>query len=240
MRTRARGFSPYPPGAMTPPPGGWRAAVGPIRSEVTRGHRLVRLLARAIFLVVGGRVHAARGATLPLGPCVLAVGPHRSARDAVALLLSLPAAPRIWGIGLGPAISGPLLRRLLRRTGGIVPIYRGHDFAEVQEAATAIVTAGARIVIMSEGGIAGPPDTMAEFRPGAALLAHRLGLPLVGVALVHRGRHWVAIVEPPSDLSAMTGTTPGSREELRAAITISQAMADRLDVLAFGPRDASA
>jgi hypothetical protein len=38
----------------------------------------------------------------------------------------------------------------------------------------------------------------------------------------------------------MAGTTLGSREELRAAIAISQAMADRLDVLAFGPRDASA
>lgn len=225
---------------MTPPPGGWRAAIGPIRSKVTIGHRVVRLLVRAIFVLVGGRVHAARGAALPAGPCVLAVGPHRSAFDAVALLLSLPAAPRVWGLGLGPAISGPLLRRLLRRTGGIVPIYRGHDFAEVHDAATAIAAAGARIAIMPEGGIAGPPDAMAEFRPGAALLAHRLGLPLVGVALVRRGRDWVAIVEPPSDLDAMAGTAPGSREELRAALAISRAMADRLDPLAFGPHDAAA
>lgn len=225
---------------MTPPPGGWRSRIGRIESRVTLGHRAVRLIARVLLSVVSGRVAAARGAALPPGPCVIAVGPHRTEVDAVALLLSLPAAPRVWGIGLGPAIDGPLLRRLLRWTGGIVPIYRGHDFEEVTDAARSIAAAGARIAIMPEGGIAGPPDAMAEFRPGAALIAHRLGLPLVGVALVHRGRHWVAIVEPASDLTPMAGTPPGSRGELRAALLISRAMADRLDQIAFGAHGADA
>ena len=79
---------------------------------------------------------------------------------------------------------------MLCRLGGLLPVWRGASGIETHlEAAAAVFAVGAHYAVMPEGGTGGPRDRFAEFRPGAALIAMRTGVPIVPYAL-HVDRAW--------------------------------------------------
>jgi hypothetical protein len=234
---RPRGFSPYDRSRMRLPAGVWRAWLGrepEVRASL--GYRALLRIARLLLLLSGNRLERVDAAALPDGPCVIAGGPHRTYFDALLVACALPPAPRVWGAGIATDTSAhPLLGPLLRRTGGIIPFVRGGGFDLVEEAARTVTSAGGRFAMMPEGGIAGPEGRCAEFRPGAALLAHRLGVPLVPLALIRRRRRlgaaWSVVVLSPEPRAAMTGALPGSREEMAGARAAVERCAARIDAL---------
>ena len=88
----------------------------------------------------------------------------------------MPAQPRVWWLGLGPFIvgRGRIRAGMLRRLGGLLPVWRGSSGIETHlNAATAVFAAGAHYAVMPEGGTSGPVDRFAEFRPGAAVIGIR-------------------------------------------------------------------
>jgi 1-acyl-sn-glycerol-3-phosphate acyltransferase len=97
-----------------------------------------------------------------------------------------------------------------------------------------VLDSGGYLAMMPEGGINGPPDRLAEFRPGFALIAARTGVPVMPFVLryTHRGRFGTrARVEflPARRLAPPHGTEAGSFAELRWAIQASAALADEIE-----------
>jgi hypothetical protein len=89
---------------------------------------------------------------------------------------------------------------------------------------------------MPEGGTGGPRDRFAEFRPGAALIAMRSGVPVVPVVFRFHDRRiglpWVEILALGDCSPLPNGAMPpaaGSREELQLAVAWSDALADRME-----------
>jgi 1-acyl-sn-glycerol-3-phosphate acyltransferase len=228
----------------TPPPEGldWlRARPGP------RAPLLYRVLLAlgdaflfhicAIRVTVQGREH------LPAGGSIVVAALHRSWIDPVVLLRVLPREPRPWFLGSGPtAFDRAWKERLLRRTGGILPVWRGGADVEVHvRAAQAVVDEGAILALFMEGAIGGPPDRISRLRDGAALLAMRTGAPIVlmsmcGAETLHRGKRIAVRVMPATTVEDLLGTEPGAitplagtRDELRRARALTRAMAARID-----------
>jgi hypothetical protein len=90
---------------------------------------------------------------------------------------------------------------------------------------------------MPEGGTGGPADRFAEFRPGAALIAMRTGVPIVPVIFRFHNRRFGL---PSVEVIALDDTSPcadrptpeaGSREELTFAAAWSEALADRMETI---------
>ena len=88
---------------------------------------------------------------------------------------------------------------------------------------------------MPEGGTGGPADRFAEFRPGAAIIAMRTGVPIVPVIFRFRNRRFGL---PQVEVIALDDTSPcadravpiaGSRDELAYAAAWSDALADRME-----------
>jgi len=126
----------------------------------------------------------------------------------------------------------------LRRLGGLLPVWRGTSGIETHlNAASAVFAAGAHYGVMPEGGTGGPADRFAEFRPGAALIAMRTGVPIVPVIFRFRNRRFGL---PSVEVIALEDTSPcadrptpeaGSREELTYAAAWSEALADRMGTI---------
>ena len=73
---------------------------------------------------------------------------------------------------------------LLHRVGGLLPVWRGGVGIDQHVAsARAVLAAGGVFVLMPEGSVAGPPDRIAPFRIGSALIALRTGAPIVPFAI---------------------------------------------------------
>jgi hypothetical protein len=125
----------------------------------------------------------------------------------------------------------------LRRLGGLLPVWRGTSGIETHlAAATAVFAAGAHYAVMPEGGTSGPADRFAEFRPGAAVIGIRTGVPVVPVVFRFRNRRIglprIEIIGLPDTWVVEPGTTPptpGSREELTLAAEWSRALSDRME-----------
>jgi hypothetical protein len=80
--------------------------------------------------------------------------------------------------------------------------------------AEAVLAAGGVFVLMAEGGIPGPPDRLAPFRSGSALIAIRTGAPIVPLAIVgskelYIGRRMATRVLPPTSAAALLGDAMG-------------------------------
>ena len=203
---KVRAYSSYSRDALIPPAAGEGVAwLGRQPwAEASLSYRALRFTLRVVLGAFGMRIRASgldRLATS--GPRILVGAPHRRYYEAFALGIVAPAAPRIWWLGLGPFIvgRGRVRSALLRRLGGLLPVWRGTSGIETHlNAASAVFAAGAHYGVMPEGGTGGPPDRFAEFRPGAALIAMRTGVPIVPVALDF-GQRRVLIGEPlsPSD-----------------------------------------
>ena len=187
-------------------------------------------------LTVEGREH------LPSGGYIAFCALHRSWVDPLLLVRALPKEPRVWFMGSGPtAFDRPWKERLLRHTGGILPVWRGGTDVSVHvRSAQAVIDEGAVLALFAEGRIGGEPDRPAKMRPGAALLCLLTGAPLVPVAIcgaeeLYRGKRIIVrILEPttPSDLlgpdwAGLERRAP--RDQLRAAKAMTAAAAARLE-----------
>ena len=95
---------------------------------------------------------------LPAGGYVAFCALHRSWIDPLLVIDALPLEPRVWFMGSGPsAFDRAWKERLLRRTGGLLPVWRGGtDISVHVEAASAVIEQRAVLALFAEGAIGGP------------------------------------------------------------------------------------
>jgi 1-acyl-sn-glycerol-3-phosphate acyltransferase len=215
------------------------------RTPSARAPRLYRLLVwlaeRFLFGLCDLRLDVRGQAGLPSSGYVAFCALHRSWVDPLVLVRALPHEPRVWFMGSGAtAFDRRWKERLLHRTGGLLPVWRGGTDISVHErAARAVVEEGAVLALFAEGAIAGPPDRPARMRDGAALLALRTGAPIVPVAIcgaeeLYRGKRIAVRILAPTSPAALLGASwhgpppPGTRDELRTAHALTAAIAGRL------------
>lgn len=206
--------------------------------------RVVAAIARfLLFVVFRFRVSTSGQEHLPTGGGYLVVAAvHRGWMDPFLVLHALPLEPRAWFLGSGPsAFSARWREWLLRRLGGMLPVWRGGVGVDQHVAsARAVIANGGVFVLVPEGGIAGPPDRLATFRTGAALIALRTGAPIVPIALagaeeLYLGKRLASRILPPTSARELLGDgwdgvvpEPGSRAELDLARRLTERFADLL------------
>ena len=206
--------------------------------------RAVAILASfLLFAVFRFRVTTSGQEHLPAGGGYLVVAAiHRGWMDPFLILHALPLEPRAWFLGSGPsAFSARWREWLLRRIGGMLPVWRGGVGVDQHVAsARAVLANGGVFVLVPEGGVAGPPDRLGTFRTGAALIALRTGAPVVPIALagadeLYLGKRLASRILPPTNARELLGETwdgilpePGSRAELDLARRLTDRLADLL------------
>jgi 1-acyl-sn-glycerol-3-phosphate acyltransferase len=219
------------------------------REPESKASLLVRLLAVAARLVLFGafrfKVDATGREHLPAGGGYLLVAAiHRGWMDPFLIMHALPLEPRVWFLGSGPsAFSAKWREWLLHRVGGMLPVWRGGVGVEQHVAsAQAVLRNGGVFVLVPEGGVSGPPDGLAAFRVGSALIALRTDAPIVPLALagsqeLYLGKRMASRILPPTSARELLGEAwpaaapeEGSREEL----DLAHALTDRLAEL-FAP-----
>jgi 1-acyl-sn-glycerol-3-phosphate acyltransferase len=217
------------------------------RRPESRASALVRLVAFVarfvLFVVFRFRVTASGRENLPRGGGFLVVAAiHRGWMDPFLILHALPLEPRAWFLGSGPsAFSARWRERLMHRLGGMLPVWRGgvgvgHHVAS----ARAVLANGGVFVLVPEGGVAGPPDRPATFRTGAALIALRVGAPIVPIALagadeLYLGKRLASRILPVTSARELLGeawdgvlAAPGSKAELDLAHRLTDCFTDLL------------
>ena len=206
-------------------------------------YRFLCLVARAaLFGVFRLKVDVSGRELLPKGGYLLVAGAHRGWADGFIVIHALPTEPRPWFLGSGPSTFTSAWREaLIKRVGGLLPVWRGGVGVEAHvRSARAVVEAGAVFVQMPEGTVNGPVGTLGPLRPGAALIALRLGAPIVPMAMagteeLYVGHRMAARILPPTSIAELLGDswdgrppTPGTREELDLARRATDALAERL------------
>ena len=160
--------------------------------------------------------------------------------DPFVVLHAIPAQPRAWFLGSGPSTFTSRWReRLIRRVGGLLPVWRGGvGVAAHVASAQAVVANGGVFAQMPEGTVSGPPGRIGPFRNGWALIALRVPAPIVPLAMagteeLYLGRRIASRVLPVTSARALAGLgpndplpAPDSREELALARAITSALAD--------------
>ncbi len=149
---KVRAYSSYSRDALTPPACGEGVAwLGRAPwAKASPAYRLLRFSMRSVGWVFGLRVRAYGLDRLEhSGPRILVGAPHRRYYEAFALGIAAPAQPRIWWLGLGPFIvgRGRVRAGILRRLGGLLPVWRGSSGIETHLAAAdgRVVVSGAVI-----------------------------------------------------------------------------------------------
>jgi len=205
---------------------------------------VTRLLARAVFFgLFRFRIDVEGREALPTtGGYLLVAAAHRGWMDPFVVMQALPPEPRAWFLGSGPSTFTSRWREWLIRTlGGLLPVWRGGLGVEGHvRSARAVVGAGGVFVQMPEGTVNGPVGTIGPFRPGAALIALRIGAPIVPLAMagteeLYVGRRMAVRILPPTTIEELVGDAwpgappdPDTRAELELARLASEALADRL------------
>jgi 1-acyl-sn-glycerol-3-phosphate acyltransferase len=204
---------------------------------------VVRVLARGVlFGLFRFRIDASGREHLPRGGYLLIAGAHRGWMDPFVVMHALPVEPRAWFLGSGPStFTAPWREWLVRRLGGLLPVWRGGVGIEGHvRSARAVVDAGAVFVQMPEGTVNGPAGRLGPFRPGAALIALRTGAPIVPFAIagteeLYIGRRMASRVLEPTTIGELLGPDwdgrvpePGTRAELDLARRISDELAARI------------
>lgn len=206
--------------------------------------RSVALVARAVlFGLFRFQVRVEGRELLPTsGGYLLVAAAHRGWMDPFLVLVALPLEPRVWFLGSGPSAFGPPWREsLIRRLGGLLPVWRGGVGVDKHVAAAgAVIGNGAVFAQMPEGTVSGPVGRIGPFRIGAALIALRTGAPIVLLAMagteeLYLGRRMAARILPPTSATELLGAArptrlpdPGTREELDLARILTDRMAERL------------
>jgi 1-acyl-sn-glycerol-3-phosphate acyltransferase len=205
-------------------------------------YRLARLAARfLLFGIFRFRIATSGQDRLPSGGYLLVAAAHRGWMDPFVAMHALPTEPRCWFLGSGPSTFTSRSReRLIRRLGGLLPVWRGGLGIESHvRSARAVVDAGAVFVQMPEGTVNGPPGRLGPFRPGAALIALRTGATIVPLAMagteeLYVGRRMASRVLAPTTVRELvpdwdgTPPEPDSRAELDLARRASDALAARI------------
>jgi 1-acyl-sn-glycerol-3-phosphate acyltransferase len=166
-----------------------------------------------------------------LGGYLLIGAAHRGWMDPFLVLHALPVEPRVWFLGSGPStFTGPIREGFVHRLGGLLPVWRGGVGIDAHVAAArAVIANGAVFAQMPEGTVSGPAGRIGPFRSGAALIALRVGAPIVPLAMagteeLYIGRRLASRVLPVTSAGALLGSgwdgvlpPEGSREELELA-----------------------
>ncbi len=200
--------------------------------------RAVNVMARlTLFRIFGFKVEATGRELLPeAGGYLVVAAIHRGWMDPFLILNALPLEPRAWFLGSGPsAFSARWRELLLHRLGGMLPVWRGGVGVDQHVAsARAVLANGGIFVLVPEGGVAGPPDRLATFRHGAALIALRTAAPIVPVALagadeLYLGKRLASRILAPTSAQALladewdgTPAEVGSRSELALARALTR------------------
>ena len=218
-----------------------RAALVGLRARPGWLDRVVRLVVRVGFALVGWRIRATGYDRLPrdaagrVVPCVVAVAPHRGWVDPFLLLLTWPGdAPRLAWFGDGRTMVRSWWRRRLLPRLGMVPIPAEATPAALREHladARTVLGRGCCLVIMPEKGPPSPRGQARTIAPGAAWLASAGGVPLVPVAMggfLETGlgtRFRLRVLDPlapsglPPDTPAGMRAARATTDQLRAALT---------------------
>ena len=207
-------------------------------------YRLLRLVVRAIaFGVARFRIRTDGQEHLPRsGGYFLVAAAHRGWMDPFVVMHAIPTEPRAWFLGSGPStFTAPWREWLIRRVGGLLPVWRGGVGIEQHVAsARSVIGAGAVFVQMPEGTVSGPPGRLGPFRTGWAIIAMRVDPPIVPLAMagteeLYVGRRMASRVLPSTTVRDLAGLPPGaalpepgSREELALARVMTEALAARL------------
>jgi 1-acyl-sn-glycerol-3-phosphate acyltransferase len=219
------------------------------RTPETTAGPLVRLIALVFRFVAFGVLrlrHERLGSEhVPGSGGYIVVGAvHRGWMDPFLIMNALPLQPRVWFLGSGPsAFSARWREWLLHRVGGMLPVWRGGVGIDQHVAsARAVVAAGGVFVLIPEGGVAGPPDRLAPLRFGSALIALRIGVPILPIAIagsaeLYVGRRLATRVLALTSASELLGPDwptagelpePGSRTELDLAHRLTDRFAELL------------
>jgi 1-acyl-sn-glycerol-3-phosphate acyltransferase len=203
----------------------------------------VRLVARfVLFGLFRFRIDTSGQDLLPHGGYLLVGAAHRGWMDPFLVLHALPVEPRAWFLGSGPSTFTSRWREaLVRRIGGLLPVWRGGLGVESHVAsARAVLDAGGVFVQMPEGTVSGPAGRLGPFRPGAALIALRTGATIVPLAMagteeLYIGKRMASRVLAPVTVADLLGPTwsgdlppAGSREELDLARRATDGLASIL------------
>ena len=207
----------------------------------------IRLIGRRLFgfrTEVLGLEHLPRTADgRPAGGWIAAGLPHRTWVDPFVVTDNLPVEPRLIFLGDGRAIFRSRWRRwLVRRIGGVIPIWPGGGRPAVEAhlaAASAALDAGAVLCLFPETGPPTPPGTARPFGSGLAYFALRTGAPIVPLVLggtheLYRRRRFRLEILPPvtwQDLAGVPPDTPPpepwSSAERRLAHRLTHALHER-------------
>lgn len=197
---------------------------------------LFRVVARALGLRlrIEGLEH------VPGGPCIIAGAPHRTWLDPFILLFALPLEPRVYFLGDGEAAyRDPLRAFLLRRVGGVVPIWRGTRGIDAHvEAAREILGSGARLALFAERGPPVPVERVRPLAAGVGYLALRTGVPVVpavvgGTHELYLGRRAAVRFLPPVEArrsggAAADAVADDGRAERVAAHAFARELSERM------------
>jgi 1-acyl-sn-glycerol-3-phosphate acyltransferase len=206
-------------------------------------YRATRLLARAIlFGVFRFRIETAGQELLPRGGFLLVAAAHRGWMDPFLVIHALPVEPRAWFLGSGPStFTSPQREWLIRKLGGLLPVWRGGVGIERHVAAAqAVVGNGAVFAQMPEGTVSGPPGRLGPFRHGAGVIALRTGAAIVPLAMagteeLYIGKRMASRLLAPTSVGELLGPAwdgrlpeQDTREELELARRVTEALAARL------------
>ena len=216
----------------------------PPEVRATLLYRLVRLLARGVlFGIFRFRIRAEGRSLLPAGGGYILIGAaHRGWMDPFVVLHALPTTPRAWFLGSAASTFSARWREvLIRRIGGLLPVWRGGVGIEQHvRAARAVLDVGGVFVQMPEGTVSGPPGRVGPFRAGASVIALRMGAPIVPLAIagtdeLYVGRRMASRILPPTSIGQLLGPgwdgvlpVTGTREEIELARQLGAAVAGRL------------
>jgi hypothetical protein len=208
-------------------------------SKASPLYRVVRVLVRfLLFGVLRFRISTSGQELLPPGGYFLVAAAHRGWMDPMVVLHALPTEPRAWFLGSGPSTFTSRRREwLIRRIGGLLPVWRGGIGIEQHVAsARAVIANGGVFAQMPEGTVSGPPGRIGPFRVGWALIALRIDAPIVPLAMagteeLYVGRRMASRVLAPTTIAELVGDdwdgrrpAEGSREELELARRASLAL----------------
>ena len=169
---------------------------------------------------------------------------HRSWVDPLVVILGhcrSSRAIRFLGFLGADGFDGRWKERVLHRTGGILPVWRGGaDVAVHVRAAEAVIAEGAVLALFMEGAVAGPPDRPGRLRDGSTFLALRTGAPIVPIAVcgtdeLYRGKRIAVRILAPTSPAELLGDDwsgvpePGTRGEIRTARALTRAIAARIE-----------
>ena len=194
-----------------------------VRARPVTVRALSRVWARGVLFLLRwltGIEHVVQGAEhLPTSPCLIVCN-HQSAWETIAFLLFVPDVAIVTKIEL---LKIPVFGSYLKRS-PMIPIDRDSGSKAIRkmiEDGQAAVRAGRSILIFPEG-TRQAPGTKIEFKRGVELLAAKLGVPVVPVAM-NSGEYWLPGRQPKKPGVIVLQILPAIPSTTRATDAIAQA-----------------